>query len=768
MANADKRRLALLPILLLCAALEGQARAENSLRLFRGNAQQQAWTLRADRVSSLAEGTVLEAEGRVELRLGEDLIQAEFARYFTRTNWVYLSGQVRLFLGEDRLEAREAEFDLRGQTGWLTDGRIFINQNHSYFQGEHITKHRGSIYSFHRLKYSVCDGPVPAWSFEANDGVLEMDGYARLRGVNFQVADLPVLYSPYLLIPAKTERQTGFLMPDYLNSSRNGLTLTLPFFLAVDSSRDLTVYESYMSRRGLMHGLVYRSKASEDEYLWLGFDYLHDREIILTDSNDRRYSGDGMIRANRERWWLRGMYEERLPDHPQWHLRADLDYVSDQYFLRDFHNNPTSFQRNNNALFSAFSRELKEEDKDRVSGLLLFRDWERLGMYLSGVYTQDPRLGNSDPALSWSPAPARSQDPTVQQLPALDFYLYQGRLWPGLPLELQAQGQGAYFHRRAGESGARMDLSPRLLLPFSSPYGSFYMAGRLRSTWYETEGRAKDADPGDKLRLLPDFEAQASTELTRVYQLSVEDSPGENAWLGMRHSILPSLAYRYTPYLDQSRYPSYTDYDRLDPMNEVVFSLDNLLTLKRATAKGRSAYQDLLRLRLEQGYDLREASRDEDLRDYPRRPWKDLLLELVLYSPGGLLSLHSANYYNPAERDFSRQTHGLTLKNSEQWQFSANLNRYKPVKDHNPLRRRDYSLSTASLHGSLRLGESWSASAYHDWPLEGTGQTQARKESGLNITYMHQCFQLGGDLIRSENETSFRLMFSLSGLGGLP
>jgi LPS-assembly protein len=732
--------------------------------------RQEAWALSADdHMISIADDSIVELSGKVTLRMGEDRLHADFARYFKQTGWIYLSGHVEIYLGQDRLFAREAEFDLHNREGWLTDGRIFMAETNHRLQGESIVRHRDGSYSFRQMKFTACDGETPAWSFTAADGSLEVGGYARLRGASFKAADMPLAYSPYLLVAIKTERQTGFLLPDYFISDKTGLVYTQPFFLAIDPSRDLSLYESYMSERGFMHGLTYRSSAAEDENLWLGFDYLRDRQAINSDLDDRHYGGDNLIRPDKNRYWLRGMYNARLPGAPLWQLRADLDYVSDQYYLRDFKRSLNSLARNNNALYSTFSRELKDLTEDRSSTLLFFREWTRTGLYLSGSYSQNPQLGNGDPLLPHH-VPASAQDDTVQRLPELNLYLHQGRLLPGLPLELRASGQAAHMYRREGVRGSRLDISPRLNLPLSGTYGAINAAARLRHTRYYSNGDNSALETRTQSRNAVDMELHGSTEFSRIYAFSGSSSPqtGQSRNTALRHSILPRLTYRYAPNpAGQSENPFYTEYDRLAPLNELVWSVDNLLTSRSeiftaSEEAPRRSYRDLLRLRLEQAYDLNEARRTRDLNLYKRSPWRDILAELTLL-PGENISWSSSSYFTPQEKNFTTHSSALHLRYPDLGGFSASLNLYRPLNDYK--RQRTYSLTTTRLNADLLLGGGLSAAAYYELPIKGEGGIQGKDEKGLTLTYAHPCFSLSGQVIRDEKDFSFKLWFSLSGLG---
>lgn len=757
------------------------ADATSSIKMLSESGREIVWNLNADRMLTAGGGSVIEAFGKVELRMGDDYLRADFARYFVNTNWVYLYGNIELRLGGDVLSAQEAEFDLSSRTGWLTDGRVFIAENNAYFSAGRIIKHRGGVYSFDDLKFTTCDGDQPAWSLEADTAVLEMDGYAQLWKTKFQLVDQSVMYSPYLIVPAKSSRQTGFLVPDAGQSSKLGYFYTQPFYLVIDDSRDVTFTESFMSKRGFMHGFNYRSRGSEDENLWLSFDYIYDDKTVNSFSG-KYYYGDELLRTNNSRYWLRGMYDVRMPGEPLWRLRADLDYVSDQYYLRDFKRGMQGYNKNRDALFNAFSRDLRERDDNRESGAMFFRDWERGGVYLSGMYYQNASLGHGNTP--------RSQDTTVQQLPELNMYLQKGRLFESIPLELSGSGQAAYLYRREGTSGGRFDVSPRITLPVSGRYGSIIASAGLHATWYRTEKRNNLADPtisgsssDEKARYLQEYEISAATEFAKVYNLSPSplENAGDSRWTGLKHNIVPRLTYSHIPDEDQENTPYFTSYDYIAPKNEVTLSIDNVITRKRERLLERlnpetretesysnTDYLDLFRLRLEQPYSFYEANRGHDLAIYSREPWRDLMAEVTVYWDE-YLSFTSRSYWTHSDSSFTSHSNGLTLNLPDWVRFTTSLNHRKPVDDYYRQRGPEFGqnrriterLTTAAFEADMQLWGPWSMNAYYYWDIKG----QAKNEKGLTVMYNHQCFSIGGQIIRDEDDTVFRLRFSLTGLG---
>jgi len=732
------------------------------------------WDLSADRVITYNDSEIMEAHGNVHFKRGNEYLKADFARYYMSTKWVYLQGNVRVFTaGKDELTAEEAEFDMRSRVGWMKNGRIFMAEPHAYISGNRIIKHWGDVYSFIQTKITVCDGDVPAWSFTSDEAVVEIDGYARLGGSSFQVMDTPVLYTPFFIFPVKTSRQTGLLVPEYGRSSRKGLYINIPFFWAIDESSDLTINEYFMEKRGFMHGIEYRTRPNSDTAGWIRADFMYDKTTEKHDTGD--YGGDGLIRTNHDRYWVRGMFDTRLPD-PQWRFKADLDYVSDNYFLSEFSDGFSGFNRSRDELDSLFRRELQEKDRRRTSGFLLTRDWQRASLAFSSIYKQNQYLGNGNTP--------RNFDETVQQLPAFDAYLHKGRIIPGLPLEIDATAQAAYYYRRYGTRGARYEVVPRLTLPINTRYGSIIASGGLYQTIYDTERKSRMADSrftdyskqtGD-YRTLPEFSIAGFTEFARVYSLDpqplrlAKENAGESRWLGLRHSVQPRLEYRLLANEDQEDNPHYIKDDRIEATSELVYSLTNVFTIKTekvVLSKDKDGemipslstyYHDVVRLRLQQAYDYHEAGRSDKRAEYPRRPFGDIFADLVI-SPTENLSFATRNDWSPYRDDLTRHQSGVSLNTQSFGRFYVGYDIRKALDEYKRERHDDVKYVRFDYDSPMVGPFSLSFSIKHDY------KNLDNKETDIGLSYNHQCFKLIGRVSVDPQEETYQLMIMLTGLG---
>ena len=748
------------------------------------------WELSADKVTAYNQNSVVDAEGEVFLQRGREYIKADFGRYFADTGWVYLKGNVEIYFGSDRLSGDEAEFDLANKVGWVKNGQVFMAGPHVYLSGERVNKNWGDTYTFRNAKITTCDGDVPAWSLHAEDAVVELDGYARLWGSSLAIKNQKIAYSPYMVVPAKRDRQSGFLVPRAGQDSRNGFYWNQPYYWAVDESQDVTFNTYLMSDRGAMLGVEYRAKREWDENLWLRADYLHDFETW--DNASDNYFDNGYLRTNSERYWLRGMYDGTPFSDRNWKVKANVDYVSDGFFLREFKNDPPGYDMTRDYLEDSFGRTLAPWSSNRVTEGVIYRDWDRITVSAGMRYEQNPYLGNGNQP--------HSSDVIAQKLPDINMYLHKGGLWDGLPLEAEGEGQMVYFYRRDGVKGMRYDFYPKLSLPLRSDYGSIIPQVALRGTAYQVgdEGRIQ-GDTGssdDNNRLVPEFSLAGFTEFARNYTFDSavlalnEESVGKGRWSGMRHSIQPRVDYFKRWDVSQDDLPYFDAVDRLEPRDEVVYSITNLLTVRRESIvldkdKNpvlRDDYIDFVRFKLETGYDFDEARRTWKQDAYERRPFMDILADLTV-TPGNWFSITSQTWWSPYNGDFTRMSNSVAVWEQGIGRASFGLDSRRRPDEYKRWRSdilyRDLSL----LHRGMISEEELLTNRFREpvdllytdiqldyfdpitfsfqqwYDLRGNED----QETHLSILYTHQCFELEAYMWWDQHDENYGVSVRMPG-----
>ncbi len=738
------------------------------------------WKIYADKLVSINDGVIIEGRGNVLLTRGDDYLKADFARLYTNTQWILLQGNVYAKLGEDEVEAKEAEFDLTNSTGWLYDAKLFLAGPHMYFKSEEIVKTGEAKYSLVKASATTCDGSVPLWKIEAKKADLEVDSYAHFSDVMFNIKNVPAFYTPYVVAPTKTTRQSGLLLPDYGVSSKQGAFYTQPYYHVIDQSRDITIYGTVMTDRGFMPSVEYRAHTKEDEKLWAMVDIFYDKDKIRDENQDDVDGSDGNMRTNTFRFWARAMGNGDILDS-DWKYKYNLDFVSDQNFIREFKNRMTGFDNTRTASYSMFGRDFAEADQNRITQGYIYNDFDKFYVTAGVKYTQDPRFGHGNKK--------RSEDTTVQHLPEIALYWYRDDIVDEFPLEWNMYSGAGYFYRRSGTKGARLETVPELTIPLNVFFLRGELTGSGRGTVYTgiseqyssilSDSTNREQQNG-KYRFIPSFGAKLYTSIDRVWKynenlLTAYNDLGKKEIVALRHSIHPRIMYQWTDEKNQEDNPFFTVDDRIQNQNNLTLCLDNLWSSKTASIvkqkdgiKKVYSYLDMISLKVSSGYDFREADRKKHVNEFENRPWHDLRSRLTI-RPLDWLDFYGDSFYSFYDGKFNRFDIGVTFYHKKYGSFSTSYSEREPNYDYRRFVNYDnindiiLTEKVNVITNTIRLNVN---PQYYLYLLERTnldnGETYERV---VGVGYNHQCVKIYGEYTKDPIEERLGLNVELLGVG---
>ncbi len=622
-------------LITLCLLSVNHADARDSIRDLLLPEDDAPWPVEADKIAWDKKNKVIEAEGDAVISNGPVTLSSDkvFYNYGDRTaealtDFVFESE-------EDRLSGKKGQFDLNNKTGRIEQGNLFITEGNYHITGDLLEKGPDNTYEIKNFSLTTCDGECPAWSITGREVHVPLEGYATAKGAAFRIYDVPVFYVPWLIFPAKTKRETGFLLPSAGYSDLNGVELELPFFWAISDQTDVTFYERYMSDRGVMHGLEFRYVTGSTSKGILSLDILSDR-IDQKDMGDPEQAElSPFLRTNETRYKLKGRAEQQLPAGIS--ARADLDVVSDQDYLREFEETLTGFETRPD-LVREYGRPSEERSSPfRRSALRLSRDRQNYTLQAAANYYQRP-----EEVLN---------DTTSQPLMGASYSLLPRSL--KMPVSFALDADYDYIWRDFGQKGHNFSLTPHLILPARiGSYLEFHSyAGYTRDMqWLSDDSLNPDYQSRDAYMFRTGF----STVLDRIYDTDW------NRTKKVRHKITPSLAYEYRSHRDEGLYrPWFDPIDAEGDYNRVVFSVENFLDARFMDEDGNASYSRLGIFRLSQGYDLNEAKRD-DLITGKREPFEPLTAELTL-TPFDTLNLDSEVQWDHYSNDVSFADLSLAL-----------------------------------------------------------------------------------------------------------
>lgn len=505
------------------------------------------WAVTADRITSSQTPQVVTAEGQVVVDApagdghGPLTIKADTLSYQEADNLLKAQGQVSIKEeGSGLVRADGLLLNLVDRTGRLDATSISLADQELNLTGRMAEKTGPNSYRFEDGVITSCpiEGDrAPTWSIHCREARITIDGMAVLKHASLRIGPLPVLYTPFLILPAKTTRQSGFLFPEISQSRRDGAGFNAPFFVNLSPSSDLTIYPGLYTSRGPFLGLEFRHLNRADSLFTLQVDYLQDRTSDTGPAgSDDDYRKDGYLRDTHDRYWLHGKGDHYFS--PRLALRFDLDAVSDQDFIHEYRGALAGFDRSSQDFLKSFARGLTEASLEyRESTLQLAGRGDLTTAGAELRYVDDPRHRYSDV----EPLHTLPRLTLTSRLPLSDW-----------PVSLAWDSEYLHYYQTEGVGYQRLDLSPHLVT--SLPLGRYWdgaVAGGLRETayWINTYGDPVNTGwqgQDHPTRTAWDFDANLATLLNRDFH------PDNRHLKSFSHLLRPNLGYRYQSYTDQN------------------------------------------------------------------------------------------------------------------------------------------------------------------------------------------------------------------------
>lgn len=422
------------------------------------------------------------------------------------------------------IHGEEMHFNLDTRTGTIVSG--WVSNDRFTLGGERLNKLGDGRFQTHLGQYSTCKDCAKSWTLQAEDVDMQFEGYAYLSNVTVKVKDAPGLWLPYLILPMKSHRQSGFLFPIFSVSQQNGFAFVQPFFWAINRSADMTLGLGEYTARGTRATWEARYALSPRSGGKFNYYFLRDKTFIDPILNPK---------GNTIRWAFEANQTQELP----FGIEAKLHWVdfSDHYYPIFIGDVPSNGER------------------DMLSTASLSYSSSDLSAYVVGKHIRNLLDTHPDPDLG-----VRRFDPTtVQLLPGAevttnDQLLWEGAFTTGLTLGI------SNFTRKAGSfdpdtltlsgtstvfrpdvdvlrEATRVSVTPTIytalrpwglasLTPSMKYFGTYYSFHSITQNFYQSYVL---------------FQTDLSTHLERIYETSDPDRPL------VKHLIRPFLTYSLIP-----------------------------------------------------------------------------------------------------------------------------------------------------------------------------------------------------------------------------
>ncbi|CAN0051330.1 unnamed protein product, partial [Phaeothamnion confervicola] len=298
-----------------CAALSGAALAQAPAQP--PPKEKGPTTIDAERIEGVMDIEIT-ATGKAELRQDDTTIYGERIKMNQEFNRIEADGGARLEQGNDRFSGSRLRFDSANEAGTVDDATFNMRGGDRPARGtaERLEFLGKDHFKIRNGSFTTCEPGRNDWSVEGKELDLDYNtqvGTVRSGSLRFMDTTIAVL--PWMDFPLDKGRKSGFLTPGYVQSTRSGLEVNMPYYWNIAPEQDATITPRYLSKRGMQ---------LQGEYRYI----------------DPRYTGIASLeylpddkRAGRNRYGMSFLHQQNFG--PGLFGRVDLNKVSDSRYFVD-------------------------------------------------------------------------------------------------------------------------------------------------------------------------------------------------------------------------------------------------------------------------------------------------------------------------------------------------------------------------------------------------------------------------------------------------
>lgn len=287
--------------------------------------------LNADSMFRDSENEVMELEGNVQIVFQTQHIKCDKAKVNFRTRQAELTGHVEIASEKTTVGGSAATLDYENNTGVIYDG--FVQSGPVVFSGSVLQKVSEDEYYVSNADYTTCTNCPATWGFSGSNIRAELGGYAYIKNSFLKIYSVPIIWFPYLIVPLKSDRQSGLLTPRLLGDQDGGIAISESYFWAISRNTDATFGITSYEKRGLKGFGEYRYVLNDNSFGQLSAAALVDR-VFKNSSRVTTYESDANKNQDLTRWYAKYDHYYELPNG--YIQRAQINLASDLQYPKDF------------------------------------------------------------------------------------------------------------------------------------------------------------------------------------------------------------------------------------------------------------------------------------------------------------------------------------------------------------------------------------------------------------------------------------------------
>jgi LPS-assembly protein len=682
-----------------------------------------ALSVTADQLIRQGSSGVVEANGDVVIKYGNKTATGDNALLNPMTGEGTIIGNAQYTENETSIWANKILINSKTHLGTLYSAKGNVGSEY-YFSGDKIERIAENHYLIVKGTCTSCPPENNSWRLDAKEVDLTMEGYAFMKSMVFRAGNVPILWLPYMIVPAKTKRATGLLEPSIGTSTESGFAYGQSFFWAISDNMDATLTYHYFGENSSRYGLQYRYILDHNVNGSLDGDFLQQRE-------------DG-----RDFWKILWRHHHKLP----------YNIIGKVLVDRESENN---ISREYDDSVSERTRRYSESYVDLQKNWSTTRTAQLQVKVHESTVVEDEEMLNTVPALLFNNYPEKlGETPFYGALESSYYNYHTKKVSAGITDEWKVD---------------RVDVYPKLSLPVAiAPWLNVTPSLEYRLTWYSNG--VEDGVETKEGFLREYYKANVSLVGPSFY--SIFERPSK--WRPrIKHLIIPRVKWSYIPGYDYKgenrlKVRVVDGIDDSSPYNLITYSITNTIFAKQINNNKSSTVQ-LVNFSVSQGYNLIEATRTENPDD-EKKPFTSILFDLDTKLMPWLLANFDLTY-NTYDQHWEKYNAEIGFRYNDQLHFAVDHNVEYPYVAWDtayfeialPWKiRADYSIvyfeTENQIHASVlrlqKMFECWGVKlAYHDRlinQVNSSGVTEPVNEKKYMLTITLKGI---GDAISSGNFT---------------
>ena len=228
--------------------------------------------LQADQLIYDSKSSRVIAQGNVEIYYNNYILTAERVIYDQSVNKLIAEGNAQLkdpngsITRADRFEALD---DFRDA---FVQSLSVVLKDDTRIAADRASRREGNISEYERGKFTPCKndpGVPPLWCISAARIIHDQQAATiSYQDAQFELFGIPVLYMPYFQhADPSVKHRSGFLSPNYANSTTLGFGIEVPYYFALAPNYDFTFHPQYWSKQGVLWQGDFRHKLADGQYI---------------------------------------------------------------------------------------------------------------------------------------------------------------------------------------------------------------------------------------------------------------------------------------------------------------------------------------------------------------------------------------------------------------------------------------------------------------------------------------------------------------------